>query len=107
MLTELSALKSLPKCKNLDSTKFKACAGDKIDFAKILISVLDRKENIVEKGENACYQHFLLFPQCFLKPSSSGPLKSGLVWLRVNASSLYNYTLNLKLYWSFHMEKIT
>ena len=27
--------------------------------------VLDRVENIVEKGENAGYQHFLLFPQCF------------------------------------------
>ena len=24
-------------------------------------------ENIVEKGENAGYQHFLLFPQCFLR----------------------------------------
>ena len=23
-------------------------------------------ENIVEKGENAGYQHFLFFPQCFL-----------------------------------------
>ena len=22
-------------------------------------------QNIVEKGENAGYQHFLLFPQCF------------------------------------------
>ena len=26
-------------------------------------------ENVVGKGENAAYQHFLLFPQCFL-PSS-------------------------------------
>ena len=24
-------------------------------------------ENIVGKGENAGYQHFLLFPQCFQK----------------------------------------
>ena len=24
-------------------------------------------ENIVGKGENAGYKHFLLFPQCFLK----------------------------------------
>ena len=29
-------------------------------------------ENIVEKGENAGYQHFLLFPQCFQKGSFSG-----------------------------------
>ena len=27
--------------------------------------VFHRVENIVGKGENAGYQHFLLFPQCF------------------------------------------
>ena len=32
---------------------------------------LGREENIVEKGENAGYQHFLLFPQCFQKLSFS------------------------------------
>ena len=31
-----------------------------------MIFVFDRVENIVEKGENAVHQHFLLFPQCFL-----------------------------------------
>ena len=29
----------------------------------------NREENIVGKGENAGYQHFLLFPQCFQKAS--------------------------------------
>ena len=33
-------------------------------------------ENIVGKGENAGYKHFLLFPQCFQNPSDSGRLKS-------------------------------
>ena len=33
----------------------------------MLISVFDRVENIVGKGENAGYQHFLLFPPCFQK----------------------------------------
>ena len=33
---------------------------------------LGRVENIVGKGENAVYQHFLLFPQCFQRPSVSG-----------------------------------
>ena len=28
-----------------------------------------RKENLVGKGENAGYQHFLLFPQCFQEVS--------------------------------------
>ena len=36
---------------------------------------LGRIESIVGKGENAGYQHFLLFPQCFQKPSVSGSLK--------------------------------
>ena len=36
-----------------------------------MISLLDRVENIVGKGENAGYQYFLLFPQCFQKASSS------------------------------------
>ena len=34
-----------------------------------MISVSDGEENIVEKGENADYQHFLLFPQNFTKAS--------------------------------------
>ena len=45
-----------------------------------MISVLDKVENIVEKGENADYQHFLLFPQCFQKASFSESLKVGIVW---------------------------
>ena len=40
-----------------------------------MISVFDSVENIVGKGKNAGYQHFLLFPLCFLKAYSS---KSGL-----------------------------
>ena len=40
-------------------------------------------ENIVGKGENAGYQHFLLFPQCFQKPSDSGSLKVGILWLSI------------------------
>ena len=32
-----------------------------------MIGVIDWVENIVGKGENAGYQHFLLFPQCFQK----------------------------------------
>ena len=35
--------------------------------AKMMIFVFDRFENIVGKGENAEYQHFLVFPQCFKK----------------------------------------
>ena len=34
----------------------------------------DRLENAVGKGQHGAYQHFLLFPQRFKKPSSSGCL---------------------------------
>ena len=50
----------------------KAFADDKKDVVTMMISRLDRVENAVENGENASYQHFLIFPQCFLKASSSG-----------------------------------
>ena len=33
------------------------------------IQLFDWVENIVGKGEIACYEQFLLFPQCFLKLS--------------------------------------
>ena len=51
----------------LDQSKLKAFADDKIKLAKIKIFVLNSAENIVGKGENAGYQHFLVFPQCFFK----------------------------------------
>ena len=44
--------------------------------------VVDRVENIVGKGENASYQHFLLFPQCSQKASFLGLLKVGILWYR-------------------------
>ena len=49
-----------------------------------MICVTEWEENIVGKGENAGYQHFLLFPPCFLKASFPGSLKVGIVWQRVN-----------------------
>ena len=45
-----------------------------------MISVSDQVENFVAKGENAGYQLFLLFPQCFQKLSMSGSLKLLIVW---------------------------
>ena len=45
---------------------------------KMTISLLDRVENIDGKGENAGYHNFLLFPQCFQKPSFWDHQKSGL-----------------------------
>ena len=52
----------LPKNKILDMTKLKAFADEKLNIVKMMISLLDRVENTLGKGENAVYQHFLLFP---------------------------------------------
>ena len=73
-------LNSLPNDKILDWSKLKALADDNINLAEKLKFVLERVENIAGKGENAGYQHFLLFPQCFQKASLSGSLKVGIVW---------------------------
>ena len=45
-----------------------------------MISLSDRVKNIGGKGEKEGYQHFILFPQYFQKPSFSGSLKVGTVW---------------------------
>ena len=69
--------------KILDVTKLETFADNKINAAQVMISVFDRVENMVGKGENDGYQHFLLFPQCFLKASFLGSLKVVIVWQRV------------------------
>ena len=62
---------SSPNNKILDWSKLKALADNKLYVNEKLKVGLGRAENIVEKGENAGYQHFLLFPQCFQKASFS------------------------------------
>ena len=65
---------------NFDMSKLEAFADDKMYVAQKLKFALGRVENIVGKGENAGYQHFLLFPQCFQKGTFSGSLRVGIVW---------------------------
>ena len=55
-------------------------ADDIINLIEKLKLILIRVENIVGKGENAGYQYFLLFPQCFRKASHLGSLKVWNVW---------------------------
>ena len=54
--------------------------SNKINVTYKMNFVIGNVENIVGKGENAGYQHFLLFPQCFQKASFSKSLKVGIVW---------------------------
>ena len=78
--TPSRCIKSLPNDNSFDWIKFKPFADNKLNVAKSVISVFDRVENIVGKGENAGYQPFLLFPQYFQKASFSGSLKVGILW---------------------------
>ena len=60
-------INSLPNDKSLDQTKLNEFKMTILMQLKCRFLSFDRTENIVEKGENAGYQHFLLFLQCFLK----------------------------------------
>ena len=67
-----TAFNSLPNNKILHRSKLKAFADDKMNVAQKLKFFYGKigNRNIVGKGENAGYQHFLLFPQCFQKSFS-------------------------------------
>ena len=54
-------------------TKFKEFAEDKLNVAKMEISVFDRVEGIVGNGENTVYQHFFFLrviycQDCLVRP---------------------------------------
>ena len=66
---------TLPNDKILDSSHLTGFVDNKINLSQIFKFVFGRVENIVGKGENAVYQHFLFFPQCFQKASYEGLLK--------------------------------
>ena len=69
--TNLRFLHPLPNNKILDQFKFEAHVEDNINVTQNLNFVLGKVENILGKGENAGYQHFLLFPKCFQKAAFS------------------------------------
>ena len=70
----------VPNDSFFDWSKLKELADNKINGTEKLKFVLGRAENIVGKGENAGYQHFLLFLQCFQKAFFPGSLKVMNVW---------------------------
>ena len=73
---------TLPNDKMLDWSKLKALEGYKINVTEKLHFALERVENIVGKGGNAGYQHFLLFPQCFQESSPLRSLKVRIVGIK-------------------------
>ena len=81
----VTSIVSFSKC-FLACHRLKAFADNNLK----VVNVLDRVEN-VGNGENAGYQHFLLFPQCFHKPSCPRSLKVGIVWERVKCDTKNNF----------------
>ena len=80
MCNSKKSVNSLPNDKFFDVPKLEAFADDKINDAKMTISLFDRIKNTFGQGENAGYQHCVLFPQCFPKRFSLGSLEARIVW---------------------------
>ena len=68
------------KQQNFGYDQIESICRRQLYVAKVMISPFDKVENTVGKGENAGYQHFLLFRQCFQEASFSGSLKVGIIW---------------------------
>ena len=56
-----------PKRQILDSSKFKEVADDNLNFVENDRKLIKQVENIMEKGEIARNEQFLLFAHCFQK----------------------------------------
>ena len=80
----LQALNLLPEDQILDRSKLKQSAGDNFKFDENSRKFSKRVENTVGKEEIACYEQFLLFPQCFQKACFPGASKGVIVWEWVN-----------------------
>ena len=73
----------------------KEFADDKFKFDENGGKFSEGDANTMGKVEIACYEQFLLFPQCFQKTCTAK--KAGLVWERVNSefavSRSFEFTL--------------
>ena len=58
----------------------KESADDNFKFEENGRELSNWVENIVGKGEIACYEQFLLFPKCFQKACFPGASKGVIVW---------------------------
>ena len=62
--------------------------NDNFKFDKNGRKLSKQVENTVGKGEIACYEQFLLFPQCFQKACFPGASKGVIVWEWVNMAPM-------------------
>ena len=73
-------VKPFPKRQILDVSKMKDFVDHNLKFDENGSKFSRLVENTVGKGEIACYEQFLLFPQCFLKACFPGASKGVIVW---------------------------
>ena len=64
----------------LDSSKLEEFAYDNFKFDENGRKLSKQVENTVGKGEIACYEQFILFPQCFQKACFPEVSKGVIVW---------------------------
>ena len=70
-INKLFLIISLPNDKFYTLQKLKEFADDNFRFDETGGKFFKRVENTVGKEEIACYEQFLLFPQCFQKTSTA------------------------------------
>ena len=75
----------------LDSCKLKQFADDNFKFDKNGRRLSKQVENTEGKGEIACYEQFLLFPQCFQKACFPEVSKGVIVWEWVKMLNRFFY----------------
>ena len=69
-----------PRRQILDSSKLKEIVNNNFKFDENGRKLSKGVENTVEKGKIACFEQFLLFPQCFQKAFFQGASKGVIVW---------------------------
>ena len=72
--------------------KLKDFADDNLKFEENGRKLFKPVENTVGKGEIACYEQFLLFPQCFQKACFPGASRGVIVWEWVKGYIMVNPT---------------
>ena len=77
-MTSFLCIYSLTSDKSVAWHNLKAFAEDTLNVCQVIEFVFVMEENIVGKGENAGYQHFLLFQESFQSLHFHGCLYKGL-----------------------------
>ena len=106
VLSVFTSLNPFPHDKILDLTKLKAFADDKLNVSKMIISVFDRVENIVEKGEIVCTSNFSFSHNVFKRLLPQRRQKVSLCGNELNFVFWYHEKVQLLAYHIHVLKKI-